>query len=81
MSERHDFEGTVVRIEPGGFGVVVFDEALGANTHGVFSSTLSDPGIPYKALRPGTHVRGTAEVDEHELAAIKSLEVTSAAAR
>ena len=75
MGERVQFAGTVVRVERDGFGVVQFDKALGANTHGIFSRSISEPGLPFADLRKGVHVSGEAEVDEKDLAAIKNLRV------
>ena len=71
------FTGTIVRVEPDGFGVVQFSQPLGlqANTHGVFSLTLGST-VPYgPELKPGAAVSGTAQVDQHNLAAVKNLEV------
>ena len=75
---KMSFEGTVVRVEPDGLGVVKFDEKIGANTHGIFSTSISEPGLPLKSLRPGVHVSGTADVDSHDLAAVKTLQVSEA---
>jgi hypothetical protein len=75
MSARQKFEGEVVRVEPNGFGVVRFDHALGANTHGIFSTDLSQFGFAVEQIRTGMHVEGMAEVDEKDLAAIKVLTV------
>ncbi len=77
MSERRHFEGKVLRVEPNGFGVVEFDAGGGANTHGIFSKTTIERAVPYQNLQPGTQVSGEAEFDEHELAAIKTLEVSN----
>jgi len=74
MSERLPFSGTIVRIEPDGFGVVRFDGKLGANTHGVFSSGIS-VSLPFRDIKPGVHVRGMAEVDDRDFAAVKTLSV------
>lgn len=78
MSERRNFAGEVVRIERDGFGVIRFDRALGANTHGIFSTQTSDPGFPFAQLRAGMHVTGSAEVDERDLAAVKTVELEPA---
>jgi hypothetical protein len=80
MGDRVGFHGKVVRIERDGFGVVEFDEAIGAsaNTHGVFSTTVSEPGLPFGRLKPGVQVTGTAEPGERDLAAVKTLEVDPA---
>jgi hypothetical protein len=76
MADRRTFAGTVVRVEREGFGVVEFDQPLGANTHGIFSTSISEPaGVPYRELRKGMHVRGVAETDDKDLAAIKTLTI------
>ena len=75
MPERRPFNGEVVRLERDGFGVIRFDEALGANTHGVFSTSVSDPGLPFSQLKPGVQVTGTAEVGDRDLASVKTLEI------
>jgi hypothetical protein len=77
MTEKLPFKGKVVRLERDGFGVVEFDDKIGstANTHGIFSTVVSDPGLPFNRLRPGVHVRGTAEPGESDLAAVKTLEI------
>jgi hypothetical protein len=77
MSQRVRFAGRVVRMERDGFGVVQFDDAIGANTHGIFSQETSDPGLPFERLKRGAHVTGTAEVDEHAVAAVKTIEIAS----
>lgn len=71
------FSGTVVRVERDGFGVVRFDQPIGeeANTHGVFSTTLTSSALPYRDLRPGVHVTGVAEVSKRDVAAVKVLRV------
>ncbi len=78
MSDTLPFTGTIVRVELDGFGIVHFDEPIGAqaNTHGVFSTTISST-LPYRDLRPGVHVSGEAEADERDLAAVKTLRVAS----
>ncbi len=75
MTERVQFAGTVVRVERDGFGVVEFDQAIGANTHGIFSVATSEPGLPFAQLKRGIHVTGTAEVDDRELAAVKTIKI------
>jgi hypothetical protein len=74
MAEELKFEGTVLRIEADGFGIIQFDRAIGpsGNTFGIFSSSSSST-LPFSALRPGVHVAGTAEADEHEAAAIRTI--------
>ena len=74
--EQWKFTGTVLRVEPNGFGIIRFDAPIGpsANTHGVFSVTLGSAG-PYNELRPGVYVRGLAspEPDERKFATIKKI--------
>jgi len=72
MNEK--FTGKVVRVEADGFGVVEFDGKIGANTHGIFSTTISST-LPLPQLKPGVHVSGTVEVDDRDLAAVKTLSV------
>jgi hypothetical protein len=71
--EKQNFTGTVLRIEPNGFGIVQFDHPIGpsSNTHGVFSTTLGSTG-PYMQLKPGMHVAGqaTPEPDARKLATV-----------
>jgi hypothetical protein len=68
------FSGTVVRIEPDGFGIVEFDHRVGANTHGVFSTTIGST-VPFRQVKPGMHVSGFAEGSDKDLAAVKTLRV------
>lgn len=75
MSETRKFEGTIVRVERDGFGVVEFDHVIGSNTHGIFSRTISNLDFPFGRLAPNLHVTGTAEFDEKELAMIKMIEL------
>lgn len=75
MGEKVAFEGIVVRVEPDGFGVVKFDTALGANTHGIFSPSTSDADLPFRALKAGMHVTGTAEIGNEDLAAVRSVRI------
>jgi hypothetical protein len=72
--EQKRFSGTVVRIEPDGFGIVEFDHQVGANTHGVFSTTIGST-MPFRQVKPGMHVSGLAEVSDKDLAAVKTLEL------
>ena len=76
MSDKLQFAGTVVRIEADGFGIIKFDSPIGpsANTFGVFSNSTSSV-LPFRDLRPGVHVVGTAEADERDLAAVKTVQV------
>jgi hypothetical protein len=73
--EPQKFSGIVIRVEADGFGIVKFDEPVGANTHGVFSTTISST-LPFSDLRPGVHVVGTAVSYGSNLSAVKSLLVT-----
>jgi hypothetical protein len=76
--EKQNFRGTVVRVEPNGFGIVQFDVPIGpsANTHGVFALTLGSTG-PYNQLKPGLHVVGEAkpELDTRKLATVETLRI------
>jgi hypothetical protein len=77
--EKQNFTGTVLRIEPNGFGIIQFDVPIGpsANAYGVFSTTLGSTA-PYKKLKPGVHVTGQAkpEPDARKLATIEALSIT-----
>ena len=77
MAEQLDFAGTIVRVEPDGFGIIKFDRPLGpsGNTFGVVSSSTSS-SVPLGGLSPGVHVVGTAEPDEREAAAVRTLIIT-----
>lgn len=75
MSDLLKFAGKVVRVEANGFGIVEFDKSIRANTHGVFSTTLSEPTTPIADLAEGMHVSGVAEFDEKDLAAIRRLQI------
>jgi hypothetical protein len=78
MSGKIQFAGTVVRTEPGGFGIVRFDHALGprANTHGIVSSSSGTALPAFDAFRPGVRVEGMAEVDDdHELASVLNFNI------
>ncbi len=71
MSDRIPFAGTIVRTEPGGFGIIHFDEPLGpcSNSYGIISSSTGTNVPTFTALRRGARVRGMAEADSrHELA-------------
>ena len=74
--EKTNFTGTLLRIEPSGFGVIEFDQPIGpsANTHGIFSTVLGST-VPYGNLKVGSHVSGEAEPadGERKVAAIKRL--------
>jgi hypothetical protein len=77
--EKQSFTGTILRIEPNGFGIVRFDSPLGpsANAYGVFSTTLGSTA-PYQELKPGVHVRGiaTPELDKRKMATVGALSIT-----
>ena len=75
MVERVEFAGKVVRLERDGFGVIEFDHSIGANTHGIFSTVVSEPSLPFDRLKPGVKVFGTAEPGDRDLATIKTLKV------
>jgi hypothetical protein len=77
MAERVEFAGTVVRVERDGFGVVKFDRAIGAsaNTHGIFSTAVSEPDLPFSRLKPGIKVSGTAEPGDRDLATVKTVDI------
>jgi hypothetical protein len=72
--QQKRFSGTIVRIEPDGFGIVEFDQRLGANTHGVFSTTIGS-SVPFRQVKQGMHVSGFAEVSDKDLAAVTMLEL------
>jgi hypothetical protein len=78
MGANLKFAGTVLRVELDGFAIVKFDEPVGpsANTHGLISISTGTASVPFAHLRPGIHVVGTAEADEHDLASIKTIRVT-----
>jgi hypothetical protein len=74
MADQLRFAGTVVRVEADGFGIIKFDQPIGrsGNTIGIFSSSTSS-SLPFNSLRPGVHVAGTAEADERDAAAIRTI--------
>lgn len=74
MPSEKDFSGTVVRVEADGFGIVEFDGPSQGNTHGVFSTSISDmPSL--RRLKPGVHVSGIAQFDDRDMAAVRKLSV------
>ncbi|MBX9908845.1 MAG: hypothetical protein K2Z25_09035 [Beijerinckiaceae bacterium] len=77
MGQPVKFEGTIVRIERDGFGIVEFSSSVGANTHGLFSTTTSESLPPLKQLRTGLSVTGVAEAGGNDLAKVKILDVVS----
>jgi hypothetical protein len=72
------YSGTLVRIESDGFGIIQFDEPIGpsANTFGVISNSTATVVHSGTILRPGVHVHGTAEADERDIAAVKTVTVS-----
>jgi hypothetical protein len=72
--EQKPFSGTIVRIEPDGFGIVEFDHRVGANTHGVFSTIIGST-VPFRQVKQGMHVSGLAEASDKDLAAVKTMEL------
>ena len=81
--EKVNFTGIVVRFEPNGFGVIKFDAPVGprANTFGVISSsgtTVLSSSIDgkYRELKSGMRVKGIADADDKELAAVQTLILT-----
>ncbi len=75
MTQPIKFEGKIVRVERDGFGIVEFGAALGANTHGVFSTRTSDKLPPLRTLREGLAVTGIAEASDADLAKVKILDL------
>lgn len=59
----HNFTGTVVRVEPDGFGVVKFDKDIHENWWGVFSPFMSNE-TERLHLREGMHVSGACEIED-----------------
>lgn len=79
MGQPVPFEGKIVRIEPDGFGIVEFAPSVGANTHGLFSTTTSESLPALRTLKAGMTVKGIAETNEADLAKIKVLKLPQAA--
>jgi hypothetical protein len=77
MGTKVKFAGKVVRAEPGGFGVIHFDEPVGpsGNTHGIVSSSSGTSTATFSKLKPGTRVVGTADVDERDVASVTEVAV------
>jgi hypothetical protein len=79
LPEKVTFTGTVVRTEPGGFGIVQFDKPVGpsGNTYGVVSvsSGTATSGFTITQLREGERVYGTVEADDREVAAVKIISI------
>jgi hypothetical protein len=74
-NELQDFSGTVLRVEPDGFGIVKFTTPVGANTHGVFSTAVSSTLPPLSLLKPHVKVVGTAITSSSDFATVTSLNV------
>jgi hypothetical protein len=72
------FTGRVIRFEPDGFGIVMFDYPIGpsSNTLGIVTSSTTAIS-PLSDIRPGVNVEGTASADEHNVASIKEFRVVS----
>ena len=69
------FKGTIVRIEPNGFGIIKFDNPISSgNTHGIVSTTFTSTNN-YLSLPVGTHVTGQVELesDSQKLAPITTI--------
>jgi hypothetical protein len=72
------FAGTIIRTEPGGFGIIHFDHPLGpgtANAYGIISSSsgtsTSSYVSVYEQLKPGVRVSGLADADnQHDWATV-----------
>lgn len=79
MSDKFDFAGTIVRVEGDGFGIVRFDTPQTSSTHGYFSESTIVSSLPLDHLRPGTHVSGTAETGNADVAQVKTIKVASPA--
>lgn len=73
------FTGKVVRVEADGFGIVEFDKPIGTGPHitqlGIFSNTTSTALPSFSVLQPGAKVSGTADADDHKLAAVRTLKI------
>jgi hypothetical protein len=80
MTEQIPFTGKVVRTEPGGFGIVEFDNPVGpaANNYGVVSAssgTTATGGVTFTQLREGVRVYGTVEADNRKVAVVKIISI------
>jgi hypothetical protein len=74
-TKTETFEGTIVRIEPNGFGVIKFDNPISTgNTHGILSSTVTSTNN-YLSLPVGAHVTGQVQLesDPEKFAPITSI--------
>jgi hypothetical protein len=74
-----DFTGTVLRIERDGFAIIRFDQPIGpsANNLGLISSSTGTTvmGGFFFHLKPGVHVKGTAEPVPNDVASIKTIAI------
>jgi hypothetical protein len=79
MTSTLEFSGRILRIEPDGFALVKFDRPIGpgAKTYGIISNSTNTASVSFSGLRPGLYVVGTAESDDRDLAAIKTIRVTN----
>lgn len=81
MSQQIPFTGKVVRTEPGGFGIVEFDNPIGpaANTYGVVSvsSGTATTDFTFTQLREGDRVYGTVEADSRPVAVVKLISIST----
>jgi hypothetical protein len=75
MADIVKFVGKVVRAEPGGFGIVEFDQPIGprSNTHGIISVSSGTTIGLSTPLAAETRVAGIAVVDERELASVTTV--------
>ncbi len=80
MSEKVTFTGKVVRAEPGGFGIVEFDNPIGpgGNNYGLVSASggTTSSNSTMTQLKPGVRVYGTADADERQIAAVTTINIT-----
>jgi len=82
VSEKVAFTGEVIRTEPGGFGVIRFDNPVGpsANNYGIVSTstgTSTTTTITFPDLKPGVKVFGIAEADERQLATVTNVTINT----
>lgn len=80
-----EFSGTIVRVEPDGFGLVQFDPPIPVGAKEVSIGVISTSGTGVFSvshherhtilnLKAGTRVRGAAEADDqHDTASIKTI--------
>ncbi len=72
------FSGTIIRIEPGRFGIIRFDNPIGpsSNNYGIISPSTATGGTSLtfeNMFVEGARVTGTAKADEHELADVTTV--------